>query len=209
MAGSAALTGMRVAAADLLQLAENVGPGPVVEHIEDAGTLALLSTDAAARLRRVAPVLVAAWRSRGSLDIASLIENTWQRLGGEAACRDAAELAVARQYLLALRGLLQREGRVAPSRLAELAARLRDRGEAAGANPVEVLTIHHAKGLEWDAVFVPGLGGTGAGDRAQLLRALQLPAPGGSDLLLAVRSWVNRIPRIRSRSTSPGCAASG
>jgi ATP-dependent exoDNAse (exonuclease V) beta subunit len=175
--------------ADLLQLAQHLGPGPMVEHLEDAGMPALLSADAAARLRRVAPVLVAAWRARGSQDIATLIEDTWQRLGGEAACRDAAELAVARQYLLALRGLLQREGRVAPSRLGELAARLRDRGEAAGANPVEVLTIHHAKGLEWDAVFVPGLGGAGAADRAQLLRSLQLPAPdGGSDLLLAVRS---------------------
>ncbi len=38
-------------------------------------------------------------------------------------------------------------------------------------------------------MFVPGLGGTGAADRAQLLRSLQLPAPeDGSDLLLAVRS---------------------
>jgi ATP-dependent exoDNAse (exonuclease V) beta subunit len=175
--------------ADLLRLGELVGPGPVVERLEDPAVLEPLSADATLRLRRVAPLLVAAWRGRGSLDIASLIENTWQQLGGEAACRDPSELAVARQYLLALRGLLQREGRVEPARLAELAARLRDRGEAAGANPVEVLTIHHAKGLEWDAVFVPGLGVTGAADRAPLLRSLELPAPdGGSDLLLAVRS---------------------
>ncbi len=89
----------------------------------------------------------------------------------------------------ALRRLIEREGRLQPARLAELAARLRGRDEVAGENPVEVLTIHHAKGLEWDVVFVPGLGRTGAADRPPLLRSLELPAPAGdTDLLLAVRS---------------------
>jgi ATP-dependent exoDNAse (exonuclease V) beta subunit len=176
--------------ADLLQLCAAVGPTPLVEHLEDPAVQAQLSTDGAARLWRVAPVLAAAWRTRGSLDIASNTEHAWQQLGGEAACRDAGELAVARQYLLALRNLLAREGRVAPRRLAELAARLRDHGQGSGEHPVEVLTIHHAKGLEWDVVFVPGLGRRGRGDMPQLLRSLELPAAaaGDTDLLLAARS---------------------
>jgi ATP-dependent exoDNAse (exonuclease V) beta subunit len=78
---------------------------------------------------------------------------------------------------------------VAPERLETLATRLRDRHEAEGEQPVEVLTIHHAKGLEWDVVFVPGLGRRPRGDTSPLMRWLQLPeASGGNDLLLAIRS---------------------
>src|SRR5690606_16840945 len=79
--------------------------------------------------------------------------------------------------------------RPAPARLQELAARLKDRSVPAGENPVEVLTIHHAKGLEWDVVFVPGMGSRARDNDSPLLRWLQLPrASGGNDLLLAVRS---------------------
>jgi ATP-dependent helicase/nuclease subunit A len=175
--------------ADLLQLCEAVGPGPLVEQLEQPETIAGLSADGCMRLQRAGPLLANAWRARGSIDIASNIEDCWHRLGGTAACRDAGELATARQYLLALRGLQEREGQLAPTRLADLATRLLDRGEADGEHPVEVLTIHKAKGLEWDVVFVPGLGRMARQDNSPLLHSLELPAPeGGSDLLLAVRS---------------------
>ncbi len=42
------------------------------------------------------------------------------------------------------------------ARLRQLAETLRDRSEVAADHPVQVLTIHHAKGLEWDVVFVSG-----------------------------------------------------
>ncbi|HTQ36259.1 MAG TPA: 3'-5' exonuclease, partial [Steroidobacteraceae bacterium] len=175
--------------ADLLSLCDAIGGGPLVEHLERPEAPTMLSADGQARLRRVGPVLAAAWRARGSLDVATGIEQCWYRLGGAAACRDAGELATARQYLLALRQLQEREGPPTPERLAALAAALREHGEAGGRNPVEVLTIHHAKGLEWDVVFVPGLGRLAGRDRPPLLRSLELPAADGdSDLLLAVRS---------------------
>ncbi len=175
--------------ADLLRICESAGSGPLVRVLEQPQSIANLSADALARLQRVGPLLFSAWRARGNQDLASHIDDCWHRIGGAAACRDAAELGTAQQYLLALRNLQEREGVVSPTRLAELAARLLDRGEAHGDNPVEVLTIHRAKGLEWDVVFVPGLGRRTGNDPAPLLRSLELPAPdGGSDLLLAVRS---------------------
>jgi ATP-dependent exoDNAse (exonuclease V) beta subunit len=174
---------------DLLALCEAAGEGPLIDALEDQRAAIRLSADGTARLARVAPVLGAAWRARGSTDLAHAIERCWQELGGEAACRDEAELATARQYLLALRNLQELEGRPSPTRLARLAARLKDRDESTGERPVEVLTIHHAKGLEWDVVFVPGMGRKPRPETAPLLRWLQLPREaGGSDLLLAVRS---------------------
>jgi ATP-dependent exoDNAse (exonuclease V) beta subunit len=160
----------------------------------------------------VGPVLTAAWRARGSLDVASLIEQCWRALGGEAACVDATELAAGRQYLLALRRVVELEGTIDPARLEELAARLKDRNAAADEHAVELLTIHHSKGLEWDVVFVPGMGKLPRGADSPLLRWLQLPAGEGNDLLLAVRSigapnssdplaaYIRRLQRERARN---------
>ena len=58
--------------------------------------------------------------------------------------------------------------------------------DAPGANPVQVMTIHRAKGLEFDHVLVPGLDrSVGAGERP-LLRWIDLPRErGASDLIVA------------------------
>jgi ATP-dependent exoDNAse (exonuclease V) beta subunit len=154
---------------------------------------AVLNDDLAAetrrRLERIAPLLRAAWQGRGRTDFATTIESLWRRLGGWHACRDATERGAALQFLSALRRAGESEGVVGSARLQELAENLRDAGTADGQNPVEILTIHHSKGLEWDVVFVPGLGRGSRADQAPLLQWLELPAPGGdTDLLLAVRS---------------------
>jgi ATP-dependent helicase/nuclease subunit A len=175
--------------ADLRLICEFAGKQPLVELLVNAALLAQLSSDGQLRLARVGPLLLQAWQSRGSLDPASCIESMWYQLGGQAACLSEAEISAARQYLLALRRLQEQEGIVGGARLQELAAQLRDRSEVASDHPVEVLTIHHAKGLEWDVVFVPGLGKLPRGDTSPLLRWLQLPTTAGDgDLLLAVHS---------------------
>jgi ATP-dependent helicase/nuclease subunit A len=199
---------------DLQRLSAAAGDAPLVEVLTDQTALASVSEDALARLRRVGPLLVAAWQARGSQDVASQVEQCWQAVGGAAACLDATELAAARQFLLALRRLQEVEGRPAPQRLHELASQLRDRNVASGEHPVEILTIHHAKGLEWDVVFVPGLGKRPRSDVAPLLRWLELPQASGDghDLLLAVHSigapqssdplaaYISRLQRERQRN---------
>jgi ATP-dependent exoDNAse (exonuclease V) beta subunit len=174
---------------DLMRIAAAAGEAPLLEVLVNPESIEGLSADGGLRLRRIAPVLAAAWAARGSHDVATGTEQCWRSLGGEAACLEAAELAAARQFLQALREWQEREGRPTPGGLEDLAARLKDREVASGQHPVEVLTIHHAKGLEWDVVFVPGLGMRPRADAAPLLRWLQLPRKsGGSDLLLAVHS---------------------
>lgn len=178
-----------LALADLVHLCDAAGRLPLVEVLDDAALLSRLSADGQARMGRVMQPLLRAWRARGSRDIAGTVEALWHELGGRAACQDAGEAAAAAQYLLALHRLQEQEGAVDGLRLQELAGQLRDRSGTAEAHPVEVLTIHHAKGLEWDVVFVPGLGKAARVDTAPLLRWLQLPAESGSsDLLLAVHS---------------------
>jgi ATP-dependent helicase/nuclease subunit A len=161
---------------------------PLVERLASVA-LAGLSAETGRRLARITPILLDAWKGRGRTDIATAVESLWRRLGGWHACRDAAERAAALQYLSALRRAAHSEGLLGGARLQELAESLRDAGTAGGENPVEILTIHHSKGLEWDVVFVPGLGRGARADHAPLLQWLELPAPGSdTDLLLAVRS---------------------
>ncbi|HYP80430.1 MAG TPA: 3'-5' exonuclease, partial [Steroidobacteraceae bacterium] len=175
--------------ADLHQLCGEDAAVTVVERLADPAAWHGLDIDARLRLDRVAPLLLQAWQSRGRHDAASAIELLWRQLGGWQACRNDSERSAALQFLAAVRAAGEREGPLDGARLQELADLLRDHGSSHGENPVEILTIHHAKGLEWDVVFVPGLGRRSRGDQPPLLRWLELPAPAGaSDLLLAVRS---------------------
>jgi ATP-dependent exoDNAse (exonuclease V) beta subunit len=49
---------------------------------------------------------------------------------------------------------------------------------------VELMTVHKAKGLEWDTVIVPGLGREAAADPKPLLRWSEVPMPDGSTRLI-------------------------
>ena len=162
---------------------------PLIRLLAVAGADAALDAATRERLRRLTPLLREAWEGRGRTDIATAVESLWRRLGGWHACRSAGERNAALQYLAALRRACDSEGLLDGQRLQALAEGLRDAGATSGENPVEILTIHHSKGLEWDAVFVPGLGRRPRSDQPPLLQWLELPATGGDvDLLLAVRS---------------------
>jgi ATP-dependent helicase/nuclease subunit A len=161
----------------------------VVEQVRDSNVLMTLSEDGQQRLRRCAPLLLRAFDERYRQGLASEIETLWLQLGGPQVCADSADQRAAEQFIFALRNLELEEDSVDAAQLETLAQRLRDSAAGEGNNCVEILTIHHAKGLEWDVVFIPGLGrGTGK-DKAPLLRWAQLPAEDQTkDLLMAVHS---------------------
>ncbi len=86
------------------------------------------------------------------------VEATWVALGGPALLDSEADLRAAERYL----GFLDEPGivelwRLDPARFEERVRTLYAPEEAAGEDAPEILTIHGAKGLEWDEVFLPGL----------------------------------------------------
>ena len=127
----------------------------------------LLSEESCARLQRIWPVLRAAERQRGRLTTAQWVERTWRSLGGDAYLT-AEQTGNARRYLQLLDEMEESGGGID---LALLKGRLNSLfAEAAVcAGAVDLMTIHGAKGLEWDVVIVPGLEKKAASNKGRLL----------------------------------------
>ncbi|SNS48201.1 ATP-dependent exoDNAse (exonuclease V) beta subunit (contains helicase and exonuclease domains) [Granulicella rosea] len=138
----------------------------------------LLSLDGIARLERLWPVMEAAVGQRGRLPVAAWVERTWRSLGADAFATDE-ELGNVRRYLRLLDELEQPGGGL---RLPELTRRLGRLYAEPSAHPgaVDLMTIHGAKGLEWDAVIVPALERTGQSSRGRLLTWMEIEG-GGED----------------------------
>ena len=159
-------------------------------------SLARLSADGQMRVARLLQALqpLLAVSARGSLR--QQVEAAWLALAGPACTEGAADPADAAVYLDFLEAAEQRGEAQDLDALDEQLGKLYAQPEAAlqsvaqPATPaqVQIMTIHKAKGLEFDTVIVPGLARTGANDRVPLLQWLHRPVDEtdqDSELLLA------------------------
>jgi ATP-dependent helicase/nuclease subunit A len=135
-------------------------------------------------LERVREVLGGALAGRGAAPVASWLEATWMRLGASDAYR-SDELIDARAFFDALAAHAAVSGWRGPEDLAALLEHLYS-APVAGAGAVQVMTIHRAKGLEFDHVLVIALDRTTRAPERRLLRWIDLPsAASESNLLIA------------------------
>jgi ATP-dependent helicase/nuclease subunit A len=160
-------------------------PQLIWEALADAGRLARCAPRDLARLARVREVLAGALERRDGAPAADWLEATWVQLGAPDAY-PRAQLADARVFFTALAERAAAFEWRGPEDFAALLHDLYSGPEGPGVNPVQVMTIHRAKGLQFDHVFVPGLDrSVGAGERP-LLRWIDLPRERGpSDLIVA------------------------
>ncbi|HEY2590763.1 MAG TPA: 3'-5' exonuclease, partial [Steroidobacteraceae bacterium] len=171
---------------ELSALLEGAPERTVWEAIHDERRVALLPTEARARLERTRDVLAHALERRDRLDLASWVEAAWLALGGPAACRDEADLPRAQAFLGRLAEWSSEPAWTGPLELAERLETLNAPADAKTSAAVEIMTIHRAKGLEFDTVIVPALGRRLRASAEPLLRWLELPRePAGTDLLMA------------------------
>jgi ATP-dependent exoDNAse (exonuclease V) beta subunit len=133
-------------------------------------------------VQALSPALSGAERS---LPLWQRVEGCWLRLGGPGIYAQPAERLQARRYLEALASCEEPEELVGDG-IARLTGELYS-AEPAQPGAVEIMTMHAAKGLEWDVVILPGLGRSTARDADPLLHWIELPRTDGGDseLLLA------------------------
>ncbi|MHB8252841.1 MAG: UvrD-helicase domain-containing protein [Acidiferrobacter sp.] len=168
--------------ADLAALCEG-DPRALVDILMDDVRLALLSPAGQLRARRVRDVLVHAETVRAQVPLVSRVEQAWIALGGPAALGSQSGLGEAELFFRTL-AELECAAEVDLWRLRERLKTLYAPPDPAG-DDLHILTIHKAKGLEFDVVICPGLGRNTASDQRPLLLALEAPAHGDPDLLLA------------------------
>ncbi|MFZ8964597.1 MAG: UvrD-helicase domain-containing protein [Steroidobacteraceae bacterium] len=147
---------------DVAALATVAGRASLLDALRDSGLPVI---------RRVLPIIHASLRDLGRLPLGSWARQTWIALGGPAALDQPSDLEDADTLFRILDELGAEQGNLpTPQAIAEA---LENRSAATQGNPaalVQVMTIHKAKGLEFDTVILPALERTGRADTKPLLR---------------------------------------
>jgi ATP-dependent helicase/nuclease subunit A len=113
------------------------------------------------------------------------VEGAWLALGGPATLQRETELGDVRRFLEYL-DRHERDGDLDdPAGLAELLDELYAAPDASAGDRVQLLTIHKAKGLQYDHVVLPGLDRRTGQDAKRLLRWLEVVRADGPELILA------------------------
>jgi ATP-dependent exoDNAse (exonuclease V) beta subunit len=156
------------------------------ELLHDPARMATLSADGQARVHAVLGVLVPARELGGRLSVRTWVERTWLSLGGPAAVAEARGIEDAEAYFERLREV-ERRGRLPAGGALDAAfAELYATTDATAPEELQLMTIHKAKGLEFDIVILPGAGRGRERSAQPLLRWLEVPrSERDSGLLLA------------------------
>jgi len=182
----------------------------------------LLPDESCQRLQRVRKTLMEASVQRARQPFSQLVERAWRSLGGDAFLSDDELTNANRFFKLLNESNLKVEEN--PSTSIFNPTLLESHLQKLFAEPatiptgqpfVELLTIHKAKGLEWDVVLVPALERHSANDRSRLLTWSELdpiedepaderaahimlaPIAGRGEPSRALNQWLNGIHSAR------------
>ena len=182
--------------ADLHCLVEGQPQALVIDLLHDQQRLATLDAAAQQRLQRLRVVMSAALAARGKRPLRRIVEGAWLAVGGPA-CVSPTALPDAERFLQRLDAAEQKTGGLDPDDISALADNLYSE-PAVIAGAVEIMTIHQAKGLEFDAVFVPCLNRHPRANKRQLIEWTQTATlEGNNSLLLAPWSLPKQPNPIR------------
>ncbi|HEX9685035.1 MAG TPA: UvrD-helicase domain-containing protein [Burkholderiales bacterium] len=161
--------------ADLDALAEGEPGRTVWELMNDEARVAALSADGRERLARARAVLRSCLEERCRGSLRERVAGAWFALCGPACVEDATDLEDAEIYFEYL-GSHEEAGEVGERAafedgLAELYAL----PDLQADERLQIMTLHKAKGLEFDTVIVPGLGRPPRGEDAQLFLWMEQP----------------------------------
>lgn len=172
-----------------------------------ASPTAGLSEDGRLRIARVQPILQGALAERGRWSLRTWVERTWNALGGPATLQRADDLSDAQAYFERLDELAEAGDLDDPARLEEQLMRLFANAQVDEHVRVEVMTVHAAKGLEFETVILPGLQRRVRAEDRELLRWTRVAGLQSGFLLAPIKSaesesdpiyrWIELLERQR------------
>jgi len=154
--------------ADLHALAADDFDSTLYRLMHEEDRLQRLSEDGRRRLLHVRDALDLAYAQQGRLRLRPWIEGVWLTLGGAACLSGADEIMDARAYFELL-DRLEASGRFSLDRLEQEVAKLYAAPDPQADGSLQFMTIHKAKGLEFDCVILPGLHRRGRSDAQPLM----------------------------------------
>lgn len=130
----------------------------------------LLSDDGRARLRRVLPIVECALAQSRRKPLRQWVQGVWIRLGGPACLQDPSAIKNAELFFALLESLDDNAGLPTRDALHKAVAKLYAAPDPHSDENLQIMTIHKAKGLEFDTVIVPSLHRRPRSHEAELLR---------------------------------------
>jgi len=170
---------------DCFALVDGAPNQTVFELIQSQGRFENLSSDGQKRLKRMTEIVIPAVENRNQKPFRRLVEGVWISLGGPACVFEASELEDAGVFFDLLE---QHAGNDVLSDFAALedaVGALFARPDSESDDTLQIMTIHKAKGLEFDTVIFPGLERRPPNPSTQLLLWLERATAYKKDLLLA------------------------
>ena len=143
---------------DLHALCRDDADSAVWTLMNDARRVAILSEDGRGRLERTREALRLAFHTRSEQSLSRWVQRTWRTLDGPRCVIEPKDIEHAEQFFRILPAAVARGDLDDPARLEELfddPAASKDRPRESG---IEIMSIHRAKGLEFDTVVLLGLG---------------------------------------------------
>ena len=154
------------------------------QRLTDNDVLQTLSSDGQKRVHRMINAIQPALQQRGRYSLAQWVYTTWLALNGPATLTDDNQWQECERFFSLLNTLEQEGNHHIPGKLEQRLTKLY--AKSISACNIHVMTIHKAKGLEFDTVIIPSLEISPATETTQLLLWQERPSINNQlDLLLA------------------------
>ena len=169
---------------DLFILSNSHTKKSLWEQLQTDSIFDELSSDGQERLQRILPILKAKMAERYRKNTRYWIESTWLLLGGPACLEEKSDLEDADAYFNLLEKYEKNSELLNLDTLYEHAGLLYAKAETHTDDTLHIMTIHNAKGLEFDTVILPSLQRKASHDEKQLLLWMDQPRQDGKSALI-------------------------
>ncbi len=171
---------------DLHALVCNDTDRSILELCTSTDRVASLSKEGRDRLRDFSAAIQPFLKRHGTKSLRDRVELAWFALGGPSLLRDSAQLENVYRFFAALEKL-EKAGSLEDVR--EIEQRLDDERVSNSVSAdcrVKIMTMHKAKGLQFDHVVLPGLGRSTRRSDREVLSWLTLPdGSGGNEMIIS------------------------
>lgn len=169
---------------DLMLIAGENASLTIWEQLQKPAILQSLSHEGQQRLARITPILFTKLADRHRFSLRAWLESTWILFGGPACITQANEIDDASAYFKLL-DKFDRSGEIPNlDELEQQVSRLFASPNNQADDSLQIMTVHNAKGLEFDTVILPHLERKSPSDDKQLMLWMERPRAGQQNALL-------------------------